>query len=91
LNCLTDEQLEMLVSQALKKAIAALEEKEAEKPSEGDELIPQLKAAQMLDVHHSTLWHWTRKGLIHPVKFGGRTMFRLSEINELKRGGKAYE
>jgi hypothetical protein len=88
---LTEEQIEALVNSVVTRAIEALEEKEALTRKDDDRLVRQAEAAAMLDVHKSTLWHYQRRGLLTPLKQGGRTMYRLSEINELKKGGKAYE
>jgi hypothetical protein len=83
LHCLTDEQLENLVSQTINK-IEATKEHANNEPC--DLLLTAKMAAERLNCHPSTLWHWTKRGLLHPVKVGGRTGYELKEVNEILKG-----
>jgi len=41
------------------------------------------KTAELLDVDRSSIWRWTKAGILKPVVLGGKRRFRLSDINKL--------
>ena len=41
------------------------------------------KTAEMLDVDPSTLFRWNRRNCLTPIKLGGKSKYRLSDINKL--------
>ena len=40
-------------------------------------------AAKLLDVDRSSIYRWTKAGILKPVVLGGKRRFRLSDINKL--------
>jgi excisionase family DNA binding protein len=52
-------------------------------PETGDGLIRDLDAADALGLGRSTLWRLVAAGKLHPVKIGGATRFRISDIRAL--------
>ena len=54
------------------------------KEKKGENLVSQTKAAKQLCVTSSTMYRWTGKGLLHPVKIGGKVLFRQSELDKMK-------
>lgn len=42
--------------------------------------------AEMLDVDLSTLWRWAQKGYLTPIKIGGKSRYRQSDIDKLLSG-----
>ncbi|MDR1594287.1 MAG: helix-turn-helix domain-containing protein [Prevotellaceae bacterium] len=40
-------------------------------------------AAKILDVDLSTLWRWKKSGYLVPIKIGGKTRYRTSDIEKL--------
>jgi hypothetical protein len=43
------------------------------------------RAARMLGVHHSTLWRWTKSGLIESISVGKQTRYEPREISRALR------
>lgn len=49
----------------------------------GSPLVLQDKVADDLKVSGTTLWRWGRKGVLHPVKIGGKVYYRKAEIEAI--------
>lgn len=48
--------------------------------------------AQLLDVSETTIWEWTRKGVLpRPVKIGGSTRWQWSEVERRMKPGSTAE
>lgn len=45
------------------------------------------QVCDMLNIDASTLWRWQQKGYLVPAKAGNKRRFRLSEVNNLLKGG----
>jgi hypothetical protein len=54
------------------------------KEKKGENLVSQTKAAEQLCATSSTLWRWSKKGLLHPVRFGGKVLYKQSELDKVK-------
>jgi hypothetical protein len=50
----------------------------------GENLVSQVNASKQLCVTSSTLWRWSQKGLLHPVRIGGKVLFKQSELDKVK-------
>lgn len=54
-----------------------------QKQEQKQRFIPTEKAKELLDVCDSSLWRWTKKGLLTKKKISGRTYYDRDEILEL--------
>ena len=52
-------------------------------PAEGDGLVTDRVAAAALSIGRSTFWRWVAQGRIQPVRCGGVTRFRISDLRDL--------
>ena len=48
-----------------------------------DRLIPSPQTAEVLGVSPRTIRRWAKQGLLDPVRVGGSTRYRLSDIEEI--------
>ncbi len=55
-------------------------------PLEGDGLLREVDACRALACGRSTLWRLARGGRLHPVKLGGMTRWKISELRALLNG-----
>ncbi|MCD8291608.1 MAG: helix-turn-helix domain-containing protein, partial [Prevotella sp.] len=55
---------------------------------EDENFISANEAARVLNVSLTTLWRWTKSGLVKGIKVGNHVRYCLSEINSVKKGGK---
>ncbi|MDP3643138.1 MAG: helix-turn-helix domain-containing protein [Bacteroidota bacterium] len=54
------------------------------------ETYPTVKqVSKMLNVDHSTLWRWNKKGYLKTIEFGGGRRYKMSDVKSLMNGGKA--
>jgi len=80
--------LEKAVEIVLQKANSLLLVKEKKTPEEIDELIPQAKAAKVLQISVATIIDWRKnKGLPH-YNFNGRYMYSTKELLEYGRANR---
>ena len=55
------------------------------KKNEEPELIPRKTAMKRFSVSEATLWRWEQSGILIPVRFGRKVLYRVSDIlNVLK-------
>ena len=66
---------------AIREEIRYLVENQQKK--EQQRYISSEKAKEMLDVCDSSLWRWTKKGLLTKKKISGRTYYDRTEIEGL--------
>jgi hypothetical protein len=69
--------------QVIRQEIQALVKNQKQEEEEQQRYIPTKKAREMLDVCDSSLWRWTKKGLLTKKKIFGRTYYDRTEILEL--------
>ena len=49
-------------------------------------------AAALLGISQSTLWRWSKNGLLHPIRIGQRvTVWKRSELEELLNSSNTDE
>lgn len=54
------------------------------------ELVSRSEAARILGVHDDTIYRWSRKGLLNPVKLpSGISRYRVTELEAIKNGQRA--
>lgn len=53
-----------------------------------DRGLRAVEAAEVLGIAKSTLWRWTRQGLLKNAKIGGKvTIWKMSELQRFLREG----
>lgn len=76
-------QLEELADMLWKR----MQEKNREREeTERNRTISKAKACEMLEKDPTTLWRWEKEGYLTPVKVGGRTNYRLGDIQDIIDG-----
>lgn len=87
----TPEELRLHLSNALKEQFSEM--KILFKANEKSELLTRKETASLLKVDKSTLYNWTRSGILKSYSIKGRVYFKRSEIEgalvELKNLGNA--
>nr|WP_319512239.1 helix-turn-helix domain-containing protein [uncultured Draconibacterium sp.] len=57
--------------------------------SEKTETYPSARTVcEMLDVNHSTLWRWAKRGYLVPINVGDKNRYRMSDIKKILEGGR---
>lgn len=41
------------------------------------------QVAKILDIDKSTLWRWAKRGVLVPIKIGGKNRYKMSDIKEI--------
>ena len=75
--------IEQAISRCVKKEVSAFlagfSQPATGKPSA---LVPRKEAATRLGVSLTTIDSWTKNGILHSVRKGGRVYFKESELNK---------
>lgn len=58
----------------------------SETKNEYDELLTKKEVANLLGICTTTLWNWKKKGYLIPVQIGHKKLYRLSDIEKLRKG-----
>jgi len=75
----TPEKLVELINEGIKNQLQDLK-KDLQGESAKDELMSREQTAALLQVHETTLWHWTNKGKIKAYSIAGKRYYKRSEI-----------
>ncbi|MBE7687844.1 helix-turn-helix domain-containing protein [Tenacibaculum finnmarkense genomovar ulcerans] len=75
---ITKEELQNAIVQGVKQEIEVL--KEFYQPIIPTEFLAIKDVCTMLNVTKSTVWNWTREGVLVSYKLSGRTYYKRSEI-----------
>ena len=68
----------------IEKAVKELSEKE-QKTTEPNTLVDRKELSEMFGVNQSTIWRWSKRGILNPKGIGGRVYFDRAEVlNSLK-------
>lgn len=78
------ELLKKLVKEAVIEATAHL----SQKTEEEKELLSMQQAVEMLHVTRQTIRNWEKKGLVKPIRVGGRVLFLKDELLANLTGSK---
>ena len=73
---------EKIMCDTKKQLLADLEAGKIERYLTGTEVC------EMLSVEATTLWRWCKRGYITPIKIGGKTRYRLSDVKQIAEGGR---
>ncbi|MEN9917858.1 MAG: hypothetical protein RL662_294 [Bacteroidota bacterium] len=41
------------------------------------------QVAKIIDVDKSTLWRWAKRGVLVPIKIGGKNRYKMSDVKEM--------
>ncbi|OUP31666.1 hypothetical protein B5F24_16415 [Bacteroides clarus] len=85
-NSSSSQQLLIVSVQDLKKAFLEWDEeiKANIRSTPDDKLVPLKEVAEVLKVNRTTLYHWSKKGYLIPIKIGGKVFYRQNDINEIR-------
>lgn len=78
------KDLKQTIVETVNEAKRSMEEEIALNRS--DVLLTPPQVLERLKISRTTLWHWTKKGYIAPVEIGGKTRYRLTDVNEIIKG-----
>lgn len=82
------EQLAELISEGVRTQLEAFK-KDLQNKEAQDDLLTREQAANLLQIHETTLWHWTNKGRVTAYSIAGKRYYKRSEIlgslTELKK------
>lgn len=60
-----------------------------QQPQPQNRFLSVERTMELTDVSRTTLWHWERKGILHPVKIGRTVKYRESDVVGLiEKGGR---
>ena len=83
----TPEQLQEAIIEGVKTQLQDL--KKHFQPKEPNEYLTRNEVAEMLKIDLSSLWNWTKKGILTSYQIGGRVYYKRTEIEnaiiELKK------
>lgn len=84
MNKLKFEDLPLSMEQALEKLSLIEEElksiKQNFQPKEPVELLTREETAEYLKISLSTLWHWSKKGVLSSYGIGNRVYYKRNEV-----------
>ena len=78
--CVTLADLKEFVSELVAEAVAKPQQEREEKFLSVDEVC------EILHVSSNTLWRWGKTGYLNSIKVGRKTMYRLNDIDNLRKG-----
>ena len=81
LHVFTDEQLEAYSTNLINKIISLKEQVAPE-----EEYVTMDEVSSKLQVTKTTLWRWAKVGYLNPIKVGGKSFYKSSDINKLMEG-----
>lgn len=82
------EQILMLKKEDLKSIFSEFLDEYLPKKEDTPEvkLITAEEVQKILGVDRSTLWRWSQKKYLVPIKVGGLVRYKMNEINEIMQG-----
>ena len=73
------EQLSELINEGIRTQLEAFK-KDFHSQAAQDDLLTREQAAKLLQIHETTLWHWTNKGKVTAYSIAGRRYYKRSEL-----------
>ena len=52
------------------------------------ELYTRKQTIALLGIDSSTLWRWAKSGYLVPVEYGGQRRYRVSDVQQILKGGR---
>ena len=85
IEVITKQDLERLSEKIIAEVVKAIDNNK-EKAAYEKELLTAKEVQDTLKISHTTLWSWSRKGIIQTHKIAGRLRYKRSEVlKALKR------
>lgn len=81
LHNITPEELVSLIDQKVEQRLKKFKE-ELEQTKQEEELLTREQTAEFLQIHESTLWHWTKKGKLKNYSIAGKRYYKKNEVLE---------
>ena len=80
---------DQLITRAREELAAKAEQEQRQKTNE-ETLLTRKEACAYLGVCETTLWNWAKSdvGYLLPVRVGSKVMYRKSDLDRIKSGGK---
>ncbi len=76
---LTPEKLVDLINEGTKNQLRKFYT-ELQAETAKDELMSREQTATFLQIHETTLWHWTNKGKVKAYSIAGKRYYKRSEV-----------
>ena len=70
----------------LKEAAGSAAPTQQEPPAE--EFLSRKEVLAALKIDSSTLWCWAKSGYLVPVEYGGQRRYRVSDVQQILKGGR---
>lgn len=80
------ETIRSVVKSELQAQAEAIASTNPAPTNEAPEYLTRAQACEMLFITQTTLTTWKRKNILTPVKIGGRTLYRRSDILKAMQG-----
>ncbi len=85
IEVITKKDLELLSEKIISEVVKAIDSSKEQTANE-KELLTAKEVQDTLKISHTTLWNWSRKGIIKTHKIAGRLRYKRSEVlTALKR------
>lgn len=78
----TQEELEALIGESLKQEFLEIKKELNSYATDKNKVLTKEETAKFLKIDLSTLWRWTKKGLIKAHSIGNRVYYFMSDINK---------
>ena len=82
---LTVEKLENIIENKISKAIEKLKLKQVETSPKADKLLTRNETASLFGISLVTLNKWSKLGILKSYKIGGKVLYKLSELEQIKK------
>lgn len=79
LSEITPDQLKNMFCEGVKSQLEAFK-KDFYTTAAQDDLLTREQTAHLLQIHETTLWHWTNKGRVTAYSIAGKRYYKRSEI-----------
>lgn len=74
----TPEQLQKAITENVKSQLEEL--KKSFQPKTPEEYLTRKETAELLKINLSSLWNWTRKGILQSYSIAGKVYYKRSEV-----------
>lgn len=82
---LTVEKLENIIENKISKALEKLNLKQTETSTKADKLLTRNETASLFGISLVTLNKWSKLGILKSYKVGGKVLYKLSELEQIKK------
>lgn len=82
---LTVEKLESIIEDKISSVIEKLNLKQKVKKIDTEKLLSRNETASFFGISLVTLNKWSKLGILNSYKLGGKVMYKLSELEQIKK------